>query len=47
VSEAPSDLRREHDALAARLEARRSIDLVRRCAYSGFAGFVASGIARS
>jgi hypothetical protein len=38
-------LRAEHDALAERLAARRSIDLVRRGAYAGFAGFVASGLA--
>ncbi len=39
------DPRAEHDALADRLAARRSIDLVRRGAYTGFAGFIASGLA--
>jgi hypothetical protein len=38
-------LRAEHDALAERLAARRSIDLVRRGAYTGFAAFIASGLA--
>jgi hypothetical protein len=38
-------LRAEHDALAERLSARRSIDLARRAAYTGFAGFLASGLA--
>jgi hypothetical protein len=38
-------LRREHDALAARLEARRSIDCVRRGAYVGFAALIAVGLA--
>ncbi len=47
---APADadaggLRAEHDRLAERLAARRSIDLVRRGAYSGFAAFIASGLA--
>jgi hypothetical protein len=46
---APGDettaLRREHDALAERLAVRRSIDLVRRGAYTGFAAFIASGLA--
>jgi hypothetical protein len=35
----------EHDALAERLSTRRSIDLARRAAYTGFAGFLASGLA--
>jgi hypothetical protein len=39
------DLRAEHDRLAEQLAARRSIDLVRRGAYVGFAGFIASGLA--
>lgn len=39
------ELRAEHDRLAERLAARRSIDLVRRGAYVGFAGFIASGLA--
>lgn len=39
------DLRAEHDRLAERLGARRSIDLVRRGAYTGFVGFLASGLA--
>ena len=38
-------LRAEHNALAERLAARRSIDLMRRGAYTGFAGFIASGLA--
>ncbi len=37
-------LRAEHDALAARLGARRSIDHVRRGAYLGFAAFIAFGL---
>jgi hypothetical protein len=37
-------LRAEHDALAERLAARRSVDLVRRGAYSAFAAFIASGL---
>ena len=41
----PEALRAEHDALHARLAIRRSIDLVRRGAYAGFAGFLASGLA--
>jgi hypothetical protein len=45
MTDDPGALRREHDRLAAQLEARRSIDLVRRGAYSGFAGFLASGVA--
>lgn len=39
------ELRAEHDALAARLEARRSIDRVRSGAYVGFAGCIAAGLA--
>jgi len=39
------DPRAEHDVLAERLAARRSIDLVRRGAYTGFGGFIASGLA--
>jgi hypothetical protein len=38
-------LRAEHDALAERLSARRSIDLARRAAYTGFAAFLVSGLA--
>ena len=34
----------EHDALAERLAVRSSIDLVRRGAFTGFAGFIASGL---
>lgn len=41
----PDAMRAEHDALAERLSARRSIDLVRRAAYGGFLGFLASGLA--
>ncbi len=37
-------LRREHDALAEQLATRRSIDLVRRGAYTGFAAFIAGGL---
>jgi hypothetical protein len=39
------DLRGEHDALAARLAVRRSIDHVRRAAYAGFFAFVSGGLA--
>jgi hypothetical protein len=39
------ELRAEHDALAERLAARRSIDQVRRGAYAAFAAFVAAGLA--
>ena len=38
------DLRAEHDALAERLAARRSIDIARRGAYAGFAAFIAVGL---
>ena len=34
------EVRAEHDALAAQLATRRSIDRVRRAAYLGFAGFI-------
>jgi hypothetical protein len=44
-AESDRELRAEHDALAERLAARRSIDLVRRGAYTGFAGFIAVGLA--
>jgi hypothetical protein len=37
-------LRAEHDVLAGRLAARRSIDLARRAAYTGFAAFIACGL---
>ncbi len=37
-------LRAEHDALAARLATRRSIDFVRKGAMVGFAGFIAAGL---
>jgi hypothetical protein len=40
----PGALRAEHDALAARLEARASIDLVKRGALVGFAAFIALGL---
>jgi hypothetical protein len=43
----PSDaaaLRAEHDALAVELATRRSIDLLRRVAYSGFAAFITAGL---
>ncbi len=39
----PAALRAEHDALARRLEIRRSIDVVRRGAYQLFAGLIAVG----
>lgn len=42
--EQPSGLRAEHDALASRLAARRSIDLVRRGAYTAFAGLISVGL---
>jgi hypothetical protein len=41
----PAALRSEHDALAARLEVRRSIDCVRRGAYLGFAALIVVGLA--
>lgn len=41
----PAVLRREHDALAKQLAARRSIDEMRKAAYAGFFGFIASGLA--
>ncbi len=44
---APPDtatLRSEHDALAARLSVRRSIDLMRRFAYSAFTAFITGGL---
>ena len=40
-----ADARAEHDLLAKRLEARRSIDFVKRGAYEGFAAFIAFGFA--
>lgn len=40
----PVALRREHDALAAQLAVRRSIDLMRRFAYCAFAGFITGGL---
>jgi hypothetical protein len=39
-----AELRAEHDALAERLAARRSIDQVRRGAYAGFGAFIAAGL---
>jgi len=38
----PAGLRAEHDALAARLAIRRSVDHVRRGAYAGFLGLVSA-----
>ncbi len=38
-------LRAEHDRLAERLASRRSIDLVRGGAYSGFIGLIGAGLA--
>jgi hypothetical protein len=40
----PGSLRAEHDALAARLAARASIDLVKRAAIVGFVAFIAFGL---
>ncbi len=37
-------LRAEHDALAARLEVRASVDLVKRAAIIGFVSFIAFGL---
>ncbi len=42
---APDALRAEHDLLAERLAVRRSIEILRRAAYTGFAAFLASGLA--
>ncbi len=44
IAPEPTDLRAEHDALAVRLEVRRSVDLVRRGAYVGFAAFIGAGL---
>jgi len=47
MTTAPPDaaaLRAEHDALAKRLETRRSIDLVKRGVFQGFATFLALGL---
>ena len=41
----PEELRAEHDRLAARLSARRSIDAVRRGAYASFLAVVTGGLA--
>jgi hypothetical protein len=44
----PADLaalRAEHDALAARLAVRRSVDEARKAAYGGFFGVIAGGFA--
>ncbi len=38
-------LRAEHDVLAEKLAVRRSVDAVRRAAYSGFGAVIASGLA--
>ncbi len=40
----PAALRAEHDALAERLAIRRSVDLVRRGAYVGFAALISIGL---
>ena len=45
TAESTRDLRAEHDRIADRLAARWSIDLVRRGAYTGFVGLLASGMA--
>lgn len=39
------DLRSEHDGIAERLAVRRSIDLIRRGAYTAFVGLLAAGMA--
>ncbi|BDG07669.1 hypothetical protein [Anaeromyxobacter paludicola] len=39
-----ASLRAEHDALAARLSTRRSIDFVRKGALVGFAAFISAGL---
>jgi hypothetical protein len=39
------ELRAEHDALAGRLAARRSVDELRKAAYAGFAGLIGAGLA--
>jgi hypothetical protein len=44
MSEDIAALRREHDALAERLGARRSIDEMRKAAYAAFFGFIAGGV---
>ncbi len=44
VAHDPAALRIEHDALAAKLAVRRSIDLMRRFAYCAFAGFIMGGL---
>jgi ABC-type nickel/cobalt efflux system permease component RcnA len=44
VSAGPDELRAEHDALASRLESRRSVDLVRRGAYGGFLALLTTGL---
>ena len=41
----PEALRAEHDVLAERLAVRRSVDTIRRAAYSGFGAVIASGLA--
>jgi hypothetical protein len=40
----PAALRAEHDDLAGKLEARRSIDAFRRGAYQGFVGLIGVGM---
>jgi hypothetical protein len=40
----PAALRAEHDALAEKLAIRRSVDLIRRGAYVGFAAFIGVGL---
>jgi hypothetical protein len=45
AAESSPALRAEHDRLAERLTARRSIDLVRRGAYAAFVGLLVSGMA--
>jgi hypothetical protein len=44
VDEDSAALRREHDALAERLAARRSIDEMRKAAYAAFFGLISTGL---
>jgi len=44
VDDDSAALRREHDALAERLAARRSIDELRKAAYASFFGLIATGL---
>ncbi len=44
MADATSALRAEHDDLARRLSVRRSIDVMRRFAYTAFAAFITAGL---